>query len=87
MTKAPPCIDDAIKSVADLGHDLSSAPTYGFTLSQDDCWNCARAIDAVLTALSAKGSQHGPGTREGRRERSERGRPNQDLPSPSETKL
>lgn len=48
MAKAPLCIDDALKTVEDFGHDLSSAPEYGFTLGQDDCWDCARAIQVVL---------------------------------------
>lgn len=52
MTRAPPALADEIKTLADFGHDLSSAPEFGFTLGQDDCWDCARAIKAVLLDYS-----------------------------------
>lgn len=48
MTKPPMPLREAVKLLTDLKDDFFSAPPVGFRLSQDDCWECARAFVAVL---------------------------------------
>lgn len=58
MTKPPMLLAEAVKLLSDLRHDFHSAPPVGFHLSQDDCWECAKAMDAVLSSHNAFMEEH-----------------------------
>jgi hypothetical protein len=53
MTKPPMLLRDAVKLLTDLKHDFAGAPPVGFHLSQDDCWECARALAELLSSHNA----------------------------------
>jgi hypothetical protein len=53
MTKPPMRLAEAVKLLSDLRHDFHSTPPHGFTLSQDDCRECARALDELLSSHNA----------------------------------
>lgn len=58
MKRAAMSLAEAVKILSDLRHDFHSTPPHGFTLSQDDCHECARALDELLHSHNAFMEDH-----------------------------